>query len=144
MPAFAWIRHPRSATKTRKLVGTLPKGLNATHIKKAVTYIEKGTADLVDIYLEQANVFSGIVGIYGVKALHAVSPYKKHKHPDVAQQRFPDLSLEENSILRRRKHWNRKAVHVRGLSSRITIIQVGTSSGGTWLIPPRASNLGVP
>lgn len=29
----------------------------------------------------------------GVKGLHAVSPYKKHKHPDVAQQRFPDLSL---------------------------------------------------
>ena len=28
-----------------------------------------------------------------MKALHAVSPYKKHKHPDVAQQRFPDLSL---------------------------------------------------
>jgi len=28
-----------------------------------------------------------------VKALHAVSPYKKHKHLDVAQQRFPDLSL---------------------------------------------------
>ena len=71
----------------------LPKGLNSTHIKKAVDYIEKGTADLIDIYLEQANVFSGIVGIYGVKALHHVSPYKKHKHPDVAQQRFPDLSL---------------------------------------------------
>lgn len=71
----------------------LPRGLNPTHIKKAVAYIEKGTADLVDIYLEQANVFSGIVGIYGVKALHAVSPYKKHKHPDIAQQRFPDLSL---------------------------------------------------
>lgn len=33
------------------------------------------------------------MGIVGVKALHAVSPYKKHKHPDVAQQRFPDLSL---------------------------------------------------
>jgi hypothetical protein len=43
--------------------------------------------------LEQANVFSAIIGIFGVKALHAVSPYKKHKHPDVAQQRFPDLSL---------------------------------------------------
>jgi hypothetical protein len=48
---------------------------------------------LVDLYFEQANVFSAIVGIFGVKALHAVSPYKKHKHPDVAQQRFPDLSL---------------------------------------------------
>lgn len=23
-----------------------------------------------------------------------MSPYKKHKHPDVAQQRFPDLSLK--------------------------------------------------
>jgi hypothetical protein len=25
--------------------------------------------------------------------LDALSPYKKHKHPDIAQQRFPDLSL---------------------------------------------------
>lgn len=56
-------------------------------------YVEKETAELIDIYLEQANVFSAIVGIFGVKGLHAVSPYKKHKHPDVAQQRFPDLSL---------------------------------------------------
>jgi len=36
---------------------------------------------------------SAIVGILGIQALHALSPYKKHKHPDVAQQRFPDLSL---------------------------------------------------
>jgi hypothetical protein len=71
----------------------LPKGLKQVHIEKAVDYVEKETAELVDIYLEQANVFSGIVGIYGIKALHSVSPYKKHKHPDVAQQRFPDLSL---------------------------------------------------
>lgn len=71
----------------------LPKGLSELHIKKAVNYVEKETAELVDLYFEQANIFSAIVGIFGVKALHAVSPYKKHKHPDVAQQRFPDLSL---------------------------------------------------
>src|SRR6266566_355576 len=71
----------------------LPKDLTPIHIKRAVEYVEKETADLIDLYLEQANVFSAIVGIFGVKALHAVSPYKKHKHPDVAQQRFPDLSL---------------------------------------------------
>jgi hypothetical protein len=88
-----WIVHLLPPSESGEPVPALPKGLNPTHIKKAVAYIEKGTADLVDIYLEQANVFSGIVGIYGVKALHAVSPYKKHKHPDVAQQRFPDLSL---------------------------------------------------
>src|SRR5207249_9204159 len=72
----------------------LPRDLKPIHIKKAVAYVEKQTADLIDLYLEQDNVFSAIVGILGVKALHAVSPYKKHKHPDVAQQRFPDLSLE--------------------------------------------------
>src|SRR6266702_4821194 len=71
----------------------LPKDLKLIHIKKAVAYVEKQTADLIDLYLEQANVFSAIVGIFGMKGLHAVSPYRKHKHPDVAQQRFPDLSL---------------------------------------------------
>src|SRR5207237_3938301 len=42
-------------------------------------------------YLEQANVFSALVGIYGTKALDATSVYEKHRHLDVAQQRFPDL-----------------------------------------------------
>lgn len=71
----------------------LPKHLERLHISRAVKFVETETADLVDLYFEQANVFSAIVGIFGVKALHAISPYKKHKHPDVAQQRFPDLSL---------------------------------------------------
>ncbi len=71
----------------------LPKDLKPVHIEKAVEYVEKETADLIDIYVEQANVFSAIVGIFGTKGLDAFSPYKKHKHPDVAQQRFPDLSL---------------------------------------------------
>lgn len=47
----------------------------------------------MELYFEQANVFSGIVGMLGIKALDAISPYKRHKHPDIAQQRFPDLSL---------------------------------------------------
>lgn len=71
----------------------LPKNLTPLHIERAVEHIEREAADLVDLYLEQVNVFSAIVGIFGTRALHAVSPYKKHKHPDVAQQRFPDLSL---------------------------------------------------
>lgn len=71
----------------------LPKDLEPIHIRRAVDFVEKQTADLVELYFEQANVFSAIIGIFGVKALDAVSPYKKHKHPDVAQQRFPDLSL---------------------------------------------------
>lgn len=54
----------------------LPKNLPSFHIAKAVEYVERGTAELIDIYLEQANVFSAIVGIYGTKALHAVSPLR--------------------------------------------------------------------
>ena len=42
----------------------LPSGLTTTAIQKAVDYIEKGLADLIEIYLEQANVFSALVGIY--------------------------------------------------------------------------------
>ncbi|MFZ0890377.1 MAG: hypothetical protein WA005_18205 [Candidatus Binataceae bacterium] len=72
---------------------SLPKGLELVHIRKAVDFIEKHVADLVELYFEQANVFSGVVGIFGVRALDSLSPYKRHKHPDVAQQRFPDLSL---------------------------------------------------
>lgn len=69
----------------------LPSGLTVTAIQKAIDYIEKGLADLVEIYLEQANVFSALVGIYGTKALDATSVYEKHRHQDLAQQRFPDL-----------------------------------------------------
>jgi hypothetical protein len=71
----------------------LPPELSTSHIREAIEHVEERAADLIDIYFEQANVFSGIVGIIGIQALHALSPYKKHKHPDVAQQRFPDLSL---------------------------------------------------
>jgi hypothetical protein len=71
----------------------LPPELKMTHIREAVEHVESRAEELIDIYFEQANVFSGIVGILGIQALHALSPYKKHKHPDIAQQRFPDLSL---------------------------------------------------
>jgi hypothetical protein len=71
----------------------LPPELKVNHIREAIEHVEERAMELIDIYFEQANVFSGIVGILGVQALHALSPYKKHKHPDVAQQRFPDLSL---------------------------------------------------
>jgi hypothetical protein len=72
---------------------SLPPELKISHIREAIEHVEERAAELIDIYFEQANVFSGIVGIMGIQALHNLTPYKKHKHPDVAQQRFPDLSL---------------------------------------------------
>ncbi|MGH9430747.1 MAG: hypothetical protein ACRD3T_04330 [Terriglobia bacterium] len=71
----------------------LPPELRVAHIRRAIDYIEEETKEIIDVYFEQANVFSGLVGIFGIRALHSLSPYKKHKHPDVAQQRFPDMSL---------------------------------------------------
>lgn len=71
----------------------LPPELKIAHIREAIDHVESKTSELIDLYFEQANVFSAIVGIIGTQSLDALSPYKKHKHPDVAQQRFPDLSL---------------------------------------------------
>lgn len=69
----------------------LPPGLELAAIRRAIEYMEKELASLVEIYFEQANVFSAIVGIFGTRALDAVSNYEKHRHADLAQQRFPDL-----------------------------------------------------
>jgi hypothetical protein len=69
----------------------LPPGLTISAIRKSVDYIERELSELIDIYEEQANVFSALVGIYGVRALDTFSVYEKSRHRDVAQQRFPDL-----------------------------------------------------
>jgi hypothetical protein len=71
----------------------LPSALNITHIQKSIEFIETKAAEWIDLYVEQANVFSAVIGILGIRALDSLSPYRRHKHPDVAQQRFPDLSL---------------------------------------------------
>jgi hypothetical protein len=76
----------------------LPPGLTLTAIKKSIEYIEKELSKLVDIYHEQANVFSALVGIYGVRALDIFSVYEKSRHKDMAQQRFPDLRRRGSRI----------------------------------------------
>lgn len=76
----------------------LPPGLDVAAIRKAVFYIEKQLVDLVDLYFEQANVFSAILGIFGTKALDAVSAYEKHRNVDTAQQRFPDLRRRGSGV----------------------------------------------
>ncbi len=69
----------------------LPAGLTVSAIRRAIDFIEKELVELVDLYFEQANVFSAVVGIFGTKALDSVSNFEKHKHSFTAQQRFPDL-----------------------------------------------------
>ena len=69
----------------------LPPGLTVGAIRRSIEYIERELSELVEIYHEQMNVFSAIVGIFGVKALDSVSNYEKHRNIDTAQQRFPDL-----------------------------------------------------
>jgi len=73
---------------------SLPPGLTVTHLRSAIDFVEERAEELIDLYYEQANIFSAVIGILGVRALDSLSPYKRHKHPDVAQQRFPDLSLK--------------------------------------------------
>jgi hypothetical protein len=69
----------------------LPPGLDVVAIRKAIGFIERRSAELIEIYYEQANVFSAIIGILGTQALDSLSNYEKHRNRDTAQQRFPDL-----------------------------------------------------
>ena len=101
-------------------------------------YIERELAELVEIYYEQMNVFSAIVGIYGTKALDSVSNYEKHRNLDTAQQRFPDL---------RRRGYGSDPAPNHSLESKaskrpwrcnpISITRSGTLSGVIWLIRRR-------
>jgi hypothetical protein len=69
----------------------LPPDLTLAHVRRAVSYIERAAKEFVELYIEQPNVFSAVVGILGAKALDAVSPYEKNPHRHVAASRFPDL-----------------------------------------------------
>jgi hypothetical protein len=69
----------------------LPPGLTIAAIKKSVEYIERELSNFVEVYLEQMNVFSAIVGIFGTIALDRHSVYEKVRHLDISQTRFPDL-----------------------------------------------------
>src|SRR5436309_2743129 len=76
----------------------LPPGLDIVAIRKAIDYIEREASELVEIYYEQANVFSAIIGILGTVVLDSVSNYEKHRNIDTAQQRFPDLKRRGSGL----------------------------------------------
>jgi hypothetical protein len=50
----------------------LPPGLETAAIRRAIDYIERELAAYVDVYYEQANVFSALIGIFGTRALDSV------------------------------------------------------------------------
>ncbi len=84
----------------------LPAGLDIPAIRRAIDYIERQLADFVELYYEQANVFSALVGLFGTRALDTHSNFERHRHRYTAQQRFPDLvrrgsssSLDPNDCL---------------------------------------------
>lgn len=68
-----------------------PLGLSLSSIRKAIEYIEREASAFLDVYFEQQNVFSALVGIFGTKGLDVHSVYEKRKHTGLAQTRFPDL-----------------------------------------------------
>ena len=72
----------------------LPPGPRASAIQRAIDCAEEKLADdgFVELYAEQANVFSAVVGIFGTKALDSVSNYEKGRHAGTARAGFPDLS----------------------------------------------------
>ena len=75
----------------------LPPGLTAGQLGRVVTAVENEVEQFVDVYFEQANVFSALVGIFAARAFSALTVYEKPRHSDLAQQRFPDLKRRGSS-----------------------------------------------
>ena len=69
----------------------LPPGLTMGQLGRVVASVENEVEQFVDVYFEQANVFSALVGIFAARAFSALTVYEKPRHSDLAQQRFPDL-----------------------------------------------------
>ena len=69
----------------------LPPGLTAGQLGRVIQSVENEVEQFVDVYFEQANVFSALVGIFAARAFSALTVYEKPRHSDLAQQRFPDL-----------------------------------------------------
>ena len=115
----------------------LPPGLEMSAIRRAIRYIEGELGDrhFIDLYLEQANIFSALVSMFGTKALDSVSNYEKHKHSDTSQQRFPDLRRRGSPLpTRPGTPWRAREARGPGLFSLTTITRAGTSSGGIlWI-----------
>ena len=104
--------------------------VRATRYTVAPDDVAKNLADLIDVCYEQTNVFSALVGIFGTKALDALSNYEKYRHADTAQQRFPDLGKRgsgsnpsPNESLESKASKRPWAIH------RITTIRDGISFG---------------
>lgn len=66
-------------------------------MRRVIASVENETAQFVEIYFEQANVFSALVGIFAARAFSSLTVYEKPRHADLAQQRFPDLKLRGSS-----------------------------------------------
>ena len=71
----------------------LPPGLLVGQLRRVIASVETETEQFVEIYFEQANVFSALVGIFAARAFSSLTVYEKPRHADLAQQRFPDLKL---------------------------------------------------
>ena len=49
----------------------LPIGLEVSAIRRSIEFIETrlGEPDFIELYIEQANIFSALVSMFGTKAL---------------------------------------------------------------------------
>ena len=69
----------------------LPQGLTPQQIVRAVQYVETQAGEWLDLWYEQENLFSAVIGVLGARALETYGPFQRNPHKYEAQTRFPDL-----------------------------------------------------
>ena len=77
----------------------LRPGLTVGHLARVIASVEHEVDQFVEVYFEQANVFSALVGIFAARAFSSLTVYEKPRHTDLARQRFPDLKRRGSTDL---------------------------------------------
>ena len=119
----------------------LHPSLNVGHLARVIASVEHEVDQFVEVYFEQANVFSALVGIFAARAFSSLTVYEKPRHTDLARQRFPDLKRRGSTDLpSSNDSLKSRQVHGLGLCRRTTTIRVGIASFATsWIVRLRSS-----
>jgi hypothetical protein len=75
-----------------------PPGLEIDHIQRAISFIESGLTEWIEVYFQQINLFSALVSVFGAKALDSVSSYEKNPNRHKAAGAFPDLCQRSRGL----------------------------------------------
>ncbi len=67
-------------------------GIQVAAMQNIIDKVEEVASDYIDVYLDQRNLFSALVGAFAIRAIADHTVFDRNPHRYRAQQYFPDLT----------------------------------------------------